>query len=262
MGEDRAVGRDRNRDRRPAAPATTPPGAARPGGRPRWRELIDSWGGVTVVSSILGSIVVVSVLVYLNRPGSTANDAVYEPVVRTAVAGKSWGSPDAPVKVIEFADFQCPFCGRFQRDTEPALAEEFIDRGVVQVTFHNFAFLGIESSRAAEAAECAADQNRFWDYHDLLFLRQGAENAGVFSSAHLKEFARELQSAFPDFALDAFDSCVASGRKRAVVEQETMQARGAGIAQTPSFLVNGQLLTGAQTIDVFRQVIEQARAGK
>lgn len=194
----------------------------------------------------------------LNRPGSSVSDDPYVPVERTAVNGKSWGLPDAPVKIIEFADFQCPFCRAFSRDTELLLEDEFIATGEVQFSFHDFAFLGPESTRASEAAECAADQDRFWDYHDLLFLRQGAENSGAFSSGHLKDFARELEDAYPDFDVDAFDSCLDSGRKGAVVEASTSAAADAGISQTPSFLINGKLLTGAQGIDVFRQAIQQA----
>lgn len=216
-----------------------------------------------MVGSVLGAIVVVGALVLLNRPQSSVNDAPYVPIPRTMVDGKNWGSPDAPVKIIEFADYQCPFCRAFSLETEPLLASEFIDTGVVQITFHDFAFLdaqasGRESHRAAEAGECAADQQRFWDYHDLLFLRQGPENSGVYSSEHLLQFARELQQAFPDFDVDAFDRCLDSGRMANVVDQSTSAAAEAGITQTPSFVINGKLLTGAQSIEVFRQAIQQA----
>ncbi|MDA0366219.1 MAG: thioredoxin domain-containing protein, partial [Chloroflexi bacterium] len=138
------------------------------------------------------------------------------------------------------------------------LATEFIDTGTVQLTFHDFAFLGAESRRAAEAAECAADQNHFWEFHDLLFLRQGNENSGAFSDDRLKQVARELQPVHVEFDADGFDACLDSGRKAAVVDQSTASAANAGITQAPSFVINGKLLTGAQGIDVFRRAIQQA----
>lgn len=211
-----------------------------------------------MVASVLGAIVIVGALVLFNRPGSSVSGEPYVPVERAATDGKSWGNADAPVKIIEFADFQCPFCRAFALETERMLATEFIDTGTVQLTFHDFAFLGAESRRAAEAAECAADQDHFWEFHDLVFLRQGNENGGAFSDGRLKQIARELQAAHAAFDVDGFDACLDSGRKAAVVDQSTASAANAGITQTPSFVINGKLLTGAQGIDVFRRAIRQA----
>jgi protein-disulfide isomerase len=137
--------------------------------------------------------------------------------------------------------------------------EEFVNTGIASIEFRHFAFLGPDSVRAAEAAECAADQNRFWEYHDILFLRQGAENTGVYSTANLKSFAREVADAHEGFDLGAFDSCVDSGAKRAAVEEMTRQADALGIQSTPSFLVNGTPLSGAQPIENFRAAIAAAQ---
>ncbi|MEX2228617.1 MAG: thioredoxin domain-containing protein [Dehalococcoidia bacterium] len=260
-GNRRRGSRRRERAERPAGETRAAGGGAgRANARPGWRRTLDSWGGFSVVGSILGAVAVVVVLVVLNRPGSSVSDDPYVPIARAAVDGKSWGSASAPVKVIEFADFQCPFCRAFSHDVEPLLAQEFIDAGTVQLTYHHLAFLGPESGRAGEAAECAADQGRFWDYHDLLFLRQGRENSGAFSNGNLKDFARELRDAYADFDVDTFNRCLDSGGKRAVVDAATQEAASAGIAQTPSFLINGKLLTASQSIEVFRQAIQQALA--
>jgi predicted DsbA family dithiol-disulfide isomerase len=249
---ERVAGAQKKRD------ARTESGAGRARTRPRWRRAVDPWGGLPVVGSLLIAVLVVGALIALNRPRSAADDRPYQPISREGIDGRRWGNPDAPVKILEFADFQCPFCAVFARDTEPALAAEFIEAGTVSLSFRNYAFLGPESIRAAEAAECAADQGYFWDYHDLLFLRQGRENSGAFGDDRLHDFARELHQAQPHFDVDAFAGCLSSGRKRAVVEQATREAMEAGIRQTPSFVINGKLLTGAHAIEVFRQAIQQA----
>jgi protein-disulfide isomerase len=251
------VGRNRRRGNRRAS-GGTPAAAAVPARRSGWRGTIESFGGLTVVGSIVVAVVVVGALIYLNRPGASVNSAAYTPRQRDDVDGTAWGKANAPVKMIEFADFQCPFCDQWWKNTEPQLSDEFIKTGQVQLIFHDYAFLGNESVAAAEAAACAADQGHFWDYHDLLYLRQGSENSGTFSGAHLKGFAQELHQQFPDFDAGTFSTCLDSGRKKAVIDQETAQAKSAGVQSTPTFLVNGQTITGAQDISVFRQAITQA----
>lgn len=235
-----------------------------PAPKPRWRETFEAWGGVPVFGSIAAVVVVVAVLIYLNRPGSSVSSGDYTPIARATVNGLVAGSPDAPVKIVAFEDFQCVFCKRFTLETEPQLQQEFVSTGIASIQFVPFSFLGEESIRAAEAAQCAADQKHFWDYHDVLYLRQGAENSGVFSASNLKQFARELAGHFSDFDVSKFDQCLDSGEKRALVDQQTQQAKSAGISTTPTFLINGARVSGAQPLDVFRQAISAAQtaAGK
>lgn len=262
MGKNRR--QERLRQRRDRGTSTPPAAPSRPvkPSKPAWRQALDSWGGLPVVGSIAVSLLVVAVLVWVNRPGASTNTDPYEPVARSIVNGRVEGDPNAPVKIIEFSDFQCPFCRRFTLETAPLLVQEFVETGIASIEYRHMAFLGPESVRAAEAAECAADQNRFWDFHDILFLRQGAENDGVYSDANLKKYAREVADAHDDFDVNAFDSCLASGEKRAAVEEMTRQANALGVQSTPSFLVNGQPISGAQPIEVFRQVIQAAQAGQ
>jgi protein-disulfide isomerase len=226
----------------------------------QWRETFDSWGGYPVFGSLAAALLLVVVLVWMNRPGASAGTGDYTPVVRNQVAGRLVGDPNAPVKIIEFADFQCPFCKQWADNVSKPLLEEYVSKGTASLQFVSFAFLGEESRRAAEAAECAADQNRFWEYHDLLFLRQGKENSGVYSSANLKKYAGELKAHAPNFDTDKFGSCLDSGEKRGAVEAQTKQARDAGVQSTPSFLINGAAFSGVQPIETFRQAIEAAAA--
>jgi len=113
------------------------------------------------------------------------------------------------------------------------------------------AFLGPESQWAAEASECAADQDAFWDYHDLLYNRQAGENRGAFDKDNLKQFAAEL-----GLDTQVFNECMDSGKYASLVQTETAMAQSLGVRGTPAFLVNGQPLVGAQPFEVFEQIIE------
>lgn len=116
----------------------------------------------------------------------------------------------------------------------------------------HFAFLGEESGWAAEASECAAEQDAFWEYHDLLFERQSGENQGAFNKDILKGFAEEL-------GLDtaAFNECLDSGRYADVVANQTQTAQAVGVRSTPAFLINGTPVVGAQPFENFQTIIEQ-----
>jgi len=113
------------------------------------------------------------------------------------------------------------------------------------------AFLGPESGWAAEASECAAEQDAFWEYHDKLFDSQSGENQGAFSKENLKSFAADLK-------LDTaqFDECLDTGKYTQVVEEQTNAAQQLGVRSTPAFVINGIPLIGAQPFDAFQQVIE------
>lgn len=117
--------------------------------------------------------------------------------------------------------------------------------------YWHFAFLGDESFQAAEASECAADQDAFWEYHDLLFNNQNGENRGAFSTENLKAFAAEL-----DLDTDEFNQCLDSGKYTEAVSSATGAAQSIGVRSTPAFIVNGQPVVGAQEFAFFQQLIE------
>ena len=181
------------------------------------------------------------------------NSATQEKVMETVVAKTRHfkGDPDAPITIIEFADFQCPFCGRFFTETEPQIDEQYMQSGKVRFGYFNFAFLGPESTWAAEAAECAADQNKFWEYHDKLYESQSGENQGAFNKDNLKKFAKEL-----GLDTSAFDECLDSGRYTQLIEEESSMASSIGVRSTPTFLINGQAVVGAQPFEIFEQTID------
>jgi protein-disulfide isomerase len=165
------------------------------------------------------------------------------------------GAEDAPVTIIEFADFRCGFCLRHFVQTLPALEEEYIATERVRYIFRNFPILGVQSRWAALAAECAHEQGRFWEYHDKLFTlaQQGQE----LLRSRLKSVAAEI-------GLDVaqFDSCLDSSKYLDEVQEDLAAGQSAGVTGTPAFLINGQLLVGAQPIEKFRELIEQELAKK
>lgn len=125
----------------------------------------------------------------------------------------------------------------------------------MRIGYWHFAFLGQESQWAAEASECAADQDAFWKYHDYLFENHGGENRGAFNQENLKQFAVDL-----GLDSDTFNECLDSGKYTQIVQSETSAGQQIGIQSTPTFLLNGQPIVGAQPFDVFEQVIEEQLA--
>ncbi len=164
------------------------------------------------------------------------------------------GNPDAPITIVEFSDFKCGFCGRFATETSPQLQEAYIESGLVRFGYQSIAILSEESIHAAEAGECAADQEAFWPYHDLLFA-QLAQGNGNFSRENLKQFAADL-----DLDTATFNECLDSGKYTDLVRNQTMDARSIGIQSTPTFIINGRPFIGAQPFEAFQQVIEAERA--
>ena len=182
---------------------------------------------------VVAAVAVTALLVFANRPNA--------PVERsyTQKDGSVLGAADAPVTLVEYADFQCIHCYNYYNDTEHELIDQYVNTGQVlyEVRFVNF--LGPESAAAAEATYCAADQNMFWEYHDIVFANYSSGNVGGYSEARLTTFAETL-----GLDMEAFSSCLASGEKAAVIEANLEAARADGVSGTPSLVLNGQLLQG------------------
>jgi len=123
---------------------------------------------------------------------------------------------------------------------------------LVRFEFKDFAFIGQESIRAAEAATCALEQDSFWQYHDILFLNQKGENAGAFSDDHLRNFAVALGLNEGDF-----NSCLDSDRYSNEINTAVVEARGVGVQSTPTFRINGQLVPGLLNLDQLQTIINQ-----
>ncbi len=158
------------------------------------------------------------------------------------------------VTLEEFADFQCSHCAQFAVGVGKQIKKDFVDTGKIRFVFRHFPFIGEESFRAAEATECAADQNKFWEYHDTVFENWKGTNEGHFSDENLKLFASALQ-------LDrgAFDACFDSGKYGGKVEADLRRGEQLGVQGTPSLFLNGEMLTPSSYEELI-QLIESAIA--
>ena len=193
------------------------------------------------------------------RPAQSARPASSGPVRANVADGPSLGRAHAPVTIVEFSDYQCPFCQRFFATTLPAIKKEYIDAGKVRYVFrdHPMDQLHPYARKAAEAAHCAGDQGKYWEMHDLLF-----QNASALALPQLAEHARTLGLDGPPF-----DACLSSGRHAARVERGVTEGAAAGVQGTPGFVIGvskgggvieGTPVRGAQPLETFRQIIDRA----
>lgn len=227
---------------------------------------------------VVAAVIIAGAIIYINGGGGSrilsptpptgANPAATPPATSALTDGNNavLGSPSAPVTLVEFGDFQCPFCGRFFRETERQIIDQYVKTGKVRFAYRDFAFLGDESVAAAEAAACANEQGAFWPYHDMLYnylwdnyfaKGKSGENVGAFSTENLNRFAGDL-------ALDSsrFSACLSSRRYQSQVEKDTADGRARGVNGTPTFFINGKSIVGALPFFEFKTAIDAALAGE
>ncbi len=216
---------------------------------------------ITIGLIVAGALLVAFVLIYPNVQAVGAI-ATAEARTRPQVKDNGAGDPNAPVKIEEFSDFQCPYCKHFYEQTEAQVMDAYVATGKVYFTYRSFGeFIGPESRAAAEAAYCAGDQNKFWEMHDILFANQKAENAGDFTNPRLVAFAQKI-----GLDMTRFHSCFDNGTYSSRVDQDGVDGRAANVKATPSFVlsytVNGQvkseLIEGAEPFSTFQAKIDAA----
>jgi protein-disulfide isomerase len=185
-----------------------------------------------------------AVAVYLAPP-----DGLRRPVATDR--GFAKGPQDAPVIIVEFSDFQCPFC-KTVNPTLGQLLEKYA--GKVRLVFRDYPLAQLHpgAPMAHEAARCAGEQGRFWDYHDMLFDRSPRHSPG-----ELKQYAQELKL---DTA--AFGRCLDSGKYEAEIARDVQEGGALGVTATPSFFINGRYLEGARPLAAFQRIIERELARK
>jgi protein-disulfide isomerase len=160
------------------------------------------------------------------------------------------GAADAPVTIVEFSDFECPFC----KQTRPTL-KQLLERypGKVRLAYRDFPLDSIhpQARRAAEAARCAHDQGKFWEYHDVLFTQ-----SPQLALEDLRRYAGQV-----GLDVTKFDGCLAAGVHKAAVQRDLDEGNRLGVTGTPAFFINGRTLTGAQPLEAFARLIDQELAG-
>ena len=219
-------------------------------------------GGVIVAVAV--AVVLIAALGSGSRSGSPSPSTAQDSTVDSGSQEQSL-TEDKPtqeesiqevslVTLEEFGDFQCSHCAQFAVTIGKQIKADFVDTGRIQFIFRHFPFIGTESFRAAEATECAADQDKFWEFHDIVFENWKGVNEGHFSDENLKLFASSLR-------LDrgAFDSCFDSGKYRGKVEADLRRGKQLGVQGTPTLFLNGKMLTPS-SYEELAQLIQSAIA--
>ena len=170
----------------------------------------------------------------------------------------SKGSDSAQFNIVEFGDYQCPFCEKFFQQVEPHIKQDYIDTGKVKFYFLDFQFLGPDSETLGQGAWCANDQGKYYDYHDYVYSHQGQENSGWATPDKVKTLAANIL----ELDLQKFNSCLDSKKYETLVQQLTGLGKKLGVSGTPAvFMGNDQKgyisVVGAQPYDVFKQVIDK-----
>lgn len=182
------------------------------------------------------------------RAGADRPDPAPGPTEMELAGRPARGPTDAPVTLVEFTDFQCPFCARHHLQTKEALLAAYDGRLRYVVRHFPLQTIHPGARRAAEAAECAHDQGAFWAYADLLYARSPA-----FEPAALVSYAAELE-----LDRERFERCLDGGEKAAVVAADLADARRHGVRSTPTFFVNGRRILGAKPLAAFRAAVDRA----
>jgi len=214
--------------------------------------------GVTMIAPSRSSDVTVemistAVVQALNSTGSVRAAATPGPAPLVNVSvddDPAWGPEDAPVVMVEFSDFQCPFCGRFYQETYPRIQEVYGDR--IRFVYRDLPLPQIhpDAILAAQAAECADEQGAFWEFHDLIFSNQQDLSRNALGS-----FAVQME-----LDINTFNQCLDSGRYQQEVSADMQAAASYGIQGTPTFFINGRPIVGAQPFEVFAAVIDEELA--
>lgn len=173
-------------------------------------------------------------------------------VTAAAAERPALGDPDAPLTIVEYSDYLCPFCGRFSTEVEPVLIERYVDTGLVRIEWHDFPVQGEQSVEAAIAARAAGRQDAYWRYHDVLFGLQGDLR---YSREELVAIAGELGLDTDRFLSDLDDPALESAVRADLAVGQQLGVRG-----TPSFLIGGVPVVGAQPLSVFVDVIDEQLA--
>ena len=167
------------------------------------------------------------------------------------------GSPDAPITLIEFGDYQCHFCNVYFQNTEHKILENFVVTGKVKIMFKDFTIIGPDSISAAHAAHCAGDQGKYWQYHDVLYNNWSGENSGWVTNQNLVKFANEIK-----LKIEPFKECMDSKRYNETIQHSVLDAQKLGITGTPAFFIidnndkQADGFQGAQPYETFERVIE------
>jgi protein-disulfide isomerase len=212
------------------------------------KELVNQKLKFQRIVSISAIVVVAAIAITVSVFLTSANPKIDRTTINKQT---SMGDINAPVKVEEFGDYQCPACGEFFAQIEPELVTKYINTGKVYFTFTAYSFIGPESIAAAQASFCALDQGKFWEYHDMLYENQNGENQGSFSDTNLKGFAINL-----GLNIETFSGCMSNQKYAALVQDNVRYGKSMQVASVPYFLVNGKQVYRFSLLDTIDSALK------
>lgn len=168
------------------------------------------------------------------------------------------GAPDAPVALVVFSDYRCPFCAKFSRDTEPELVKRYVDAGRLRIEWRDFPIFGPQSMSAARAGRAAAEQGKFWEFNRAVYAAAPERSKAELTDEDLIGFARK--AGVPD--IERFTAAMRGNTFDAAINADLAQGTGFGVPSTPAFLINDVPMLGAQPTEDFVRAIDGALAGR
>lgn len=215
--------------------------------------------GRLAVSAVLVGLVLGSALVALSLSavlgGASGNAPAPVQLEGTPVERRALGPPDAPVQIVLYNDFQCAHCERLHREAEVEILSRYVATGKARLEVRQVAFMGPESASAAEAALCAADQGKFWEYRDALFTVWRQIGPVAYSAQGLKEVASQL-----GLKGDVFGACLDAGVRKAEAQEDILRAEADGVRGVPTVFINGRKLEGVGPFEAYARIIEEVLA--
>ena len=212
---------------------------------------------------VIFGILVISIIALIATSMSSSSNETFDVdmtrthgSISTAMGSPILGDPLAPITIVEFGDYQCHQCYNWFHDTKPMITRDYIETGKANLVFVDFAFLGKDSPKAAQATYCADDQNMYWEYHNSLYTFQESKiDNGWANSERLKSFAFNL-----NLDMTLFDECLDSEKYSKRVQYNSQQARDNDVRGTPGFFIVGpdgqEQLGGAQPFSVFKRILD------
>jgi|TARA_B110001454_G_scaffold215793_1_gene237867 protein-disulfide isomerase len=226
----------------------------------KFSKLYYDWGGLPVFGAGALILVIVVWLIWSSRPGSTTSDEIFQltsTYQNIPTNGTELGDNDSPLTIWLHEDFQCSHCKTFSANIVKPLIDSYVQDGRVKLVFVNTPILGKESFNAATGSLCAADQNLFWEYHDILLLRQGKPNSGVFSLSNLEDFADELVATGLPLDTNLFSTCINSEQEHSgLLIGAELALKNGFTGGTPYTLVGNYPVSGVVNFVDIQQIIE------
>lgn len=204
--------------------------------------------------AILFAALIISGTIFYTRSGGTAQiGAKPEKLdIKIKPGDHFLGDKNAKLTIVEFADFRCPFCEKFYQQSEKQLLNDYVNTGKAKLIFKHFAFLGQQSTWASEAAECAGEQGKFWEFHDWLYNNQAPEsNLSYYSKPNLIKYAGKITG----LNVQQFASCLNTDKYAEYIASDIAEGQKAGVTGTPTIFINGQKIIGAQPYVNFQTLI-------